>query len=85
MPAKGNCEISLRLEFPDSKSARIAMLSVFPKEKEKREHERRSSTEARVKNNSLLICIKAKDRTALKASLNSQLKLLGAAIEILEV
>ena len=83
---KKNYELKFRvsLEFPANALALKAMKSAFVKSKGGNGYERRSHTEASVKKNCLSIVIEAKDKSALKASLNSRLKLAGLAAEILE-
>ena|GEM_PF-6852485 len=83
---KKNYDLKFRvsLGFPANALALKAMKSVFVKRKGGMAYEKRSHTEVSVKKNCLNIVIKAKDKSALKASLNSHLKLAGLAAEILE-
>jgi tRNA threonylcarbamoyladenosine modification (KEOPS) complex Pcc1 subunit len=76
-------EFNARLDFSSPQEAEIIVSSIVPEIKRQR-HER-AETIVKNKNSSVLINIKSKDKTALKASLNSCFKSIILAKEILEV
>jgi len=77
-----NYSFSLMLFFSDNISAKIALNSLLP---ELRFWQRkRSQSEINVKKNVFSIKITAKDTTALKASLNSLIKLIGLSFNLVK-
>ena len=77
-----NYSFSLMLFFPDNISAKIALNSLLP---ELRFWQRkRSQSKINVKKNVFSIKITAEDTTALKASLNSLIKLIGLSFNLIK-
>ncbi len=75
-------EFFLELDFPSNERAEKVLNAISPElEAEKR---LRSSSGVKVKRNTLSIYVQAKDRTALKASVNSVLKGIILSNELLE-
>ena len=66
--------LNLRLFFPDEKQAGMVFRSISPELHGK--HEKRAATNMDINKNVLSLNINASDATALKASLNSYLKLI---------
>lgn len=73
----------LKLFFEKPEKADIALKAVLPEIDSK--HNLRSSTKIKVNKCVLSLNIKAMDATALRASLNSALKLIGLTQKIAEV
>ena len=71
---KSPCSLQLRLFFPTEKEAKIIFRSISPELHGK--HEKRASTIMDINKNVLSLQIDATDATALKASLNSYMKLI---------
>ncbi|MDD5148405.1 MAG: KEOPS complex subunit Pcc1 [Candidatus ainarchaeum sp.] len=76
-------ELSLKLDARDSGNAETIGSSILPEIESGRN--KRSETIVKIKNSLVLINIQALDKTALRASLNSCLKSIILAEEILEV
>ena len=71
---KSPCSLQLRLFFPTEKEAKIIFRSISPEFHGK--HEKRARTAMDINKNVLSLQIDATDATALKASLNSYMKLI---------
>jgi len=75
-------ELRLEMDFENPSKAEIIVASIMPEINSR--HNERSETFVKIKNSFVSIIIKAADRTALKASLNSCLKSVILAKNLLE-
>lgn len=76
-------ELNLQLDFENSSKAETIVSAVMPEISAR--HNERSNTFVKIKNSFVSINIEALDKTALKASLNSCLKSIILAKNLLEV
>ena len=75
--------MSLKLDFPEQRTAKHIKDSLLAELGHA--HERRSKTSVRVNNNILSLEIHSADKTAMKASINSYLKLIAMCNSLTDI